>query len=419
MGSIATQQLQLLQSTNKEEIKYIIFDYLGNRKGDTTKNILVTAPSQIQPINANLSVEYLRPLKNVINQIQLNNVDVVNKNPTFRYASFDWDIGTNNSVQLSGLLDPKPISGNYIVKSPVTEMPTGASKGNPIVSTNLSTTFINLGSDLEFGFYYYFSSQILQDTYTFYVTAGLDTTGDGNIDLSYSFTDNKFKSGTFTDDEFFKQFTTNSLNQWVKVSQTLNAPVTTSTSINAKISIYPPSRNTTGFLFGANYYDAFYLGNKNTLGKKFIEKKTQGIFTLGTITEFTRVTGSLKQGKKLNTNNLKESLFVGRFEGSFKRKNFPESKTLDSIVNQEVINDYRASVKRYEGDFYRKDDSTDPLQFFNKIWVNFGTSTLQDLSSAIIDSMEYNVKSNTYKIIMHLPNQDDDILTFDEFYYED
>jgi len=127
----------------------------------------------------------------------------------------------------------------------------------------------------------------------------------------------------------------------------------------------------------------------------------------------------LKQGKKLNTNNLKESLFLGRFEGSFRRKNFPESKTLDSIVNQEVINDYRASVKRYEGDFYRKDDSTDPLQFFNKIWINFGTSTLQDSSSAIIDSMEYNVKSNTYKIIMHLPNQDDDILTFDEFYYED
>jgi len=418
MGSIATQQLNLLQTTSKENIKYEIFDYLGNRKGDTTKNILLVAPTQLQPINSNLSIEYLRPLKNVISQTTLDSVDIVNKNPTFRYSSFDWDLGTGNSIQLSGLLDPKPISGNYLVKSPVTQMPAVGSKGNPIISTNLATTFINLGSDLEFGFYYYFSSQIAQDTYTFYVTAGLDTTGNGLIDQMYSFTDNKFKTGTFTDDEFYKQITTNSLNQWVKFSQSLNAPVTTSSSVKAKISIYPPSRNSTAFLFGANYYDAFYLGNKNTLGTSFVEKKTQGIFTLGTIVEFSRVTGSLKKSKVLNTNNLQESLFVGRFQGDFKRKSYPESQTLDNIINQEVINDYRTSVKRYEGDFYRRDDSTDPLQFFNKIWINFGTSVLQDSVSSMIDSLEYNVKSNTYKIIMHLPNQDDDISTFDEFYYE-
>ena len=63
----------------------------------------------------------------------------------------------------------------------------------------------------------------------------------------------------------------------------------------------------------------------------------------------------IKDKQTINTNNLAESDFIGRFEGTFSRKGFNESKTLDNIINQEVItNDYRASVKRYEGDFYRK-----------------------------------------------------------------
>ena len=51
----------------------------------------------------------------------------------------------------------------------------------------------------------------------------------------------------------------------------------------------------------------------------------------------------------------------------------------------------------------------------HKLWVNFGTAVLQEPVSCIIDSLEYNVKQNTYNIIMHIPNADDDIISYDTY----
>ena len=83
MATIQEQQTQLLQSTGTENIKFTTFNYEGIRTGSTTKNILKTAPDVMKPINANLSVEHLRPLKSVLNKIKLTSVNVINKNPTF------------------------------------------------------------------------------------------------------------------------------------------------------------------------------------------------------------------------------------------------------------------------------------------------------------------------------------------------
>ena len=44
----------------------------------------------------------------------------------------------------------------------------------------------------------------------------------------------------------------------------------------------------------------------------------------------------------------------------------------------------------------------------NKIWIDFGATVLREDVSCILDSMTYNVKRNTYEVIMHIPNQDDD-----------
>ena len=110
----------------------------------------------MKPINANLSVEHLRPLKSVLNKIKLTSVNVINKNPTFRYGSFDWSLGVNNTIRLSGIIDPEPISGNYLLFSPITEMPIGTSKGNPVIKTKLSTTTLKPGNEVEYGFYYNF-----------------------------------------------------------------------------------------------------------------------------------------------------------------------------------------------------------------------------------------------------------------------
>ena len=424
MGNIRSEQLRLLQDNGTENIKFHIFDYSGSGKGTVTKDVLVSVPSILQPINENLSIEYLRPLRNVILKTELNKSDTINKNPNFRYKTYHWTVSSGNDIRLQGLIDPIPVSGSYFLFSPQTEMPfVDTDKGTAIITNELLKTYINTGSDIEFGFNYYFNTYGSGgDSYIFYITAGLDTTGNGTIDMGYSFDDNKFEagSGTYTADKYFKKIQTNSMNQWVKFVQILNAPQTTNASPNIKVEIYPPFRSSTGeIVLRSNYYDVIYIANKNTLGKKYLAKREQGVYTLGSIVQTSTFTGNYERDDVLNTNNLQDSMFLGRIQGEYKRKNYPESRTLDSIISQEIINDYRTSVKRYEGDFYRKDSSEDPIQFHNKVWVNFGTSVLQDVVSAMIDSMEYRVKSNEYSVVMHLPNQDDDLETFEQLYYED
>ena len=79
---------------------------------------------------------------------------------------------------------------------------------------------------------------------------------------------------------------------------------------------------------------------------------------------------------------------------------------MEKLVSQQVINDYRNNLVRYEGKLYNL--IVTPMALQNKIWVNFGSSILQEPVSCIIDQMTYNVKRNTYEVVMHLPNQDDD-----------
>ena len=77
-----------------------------------------------------------------------------------------------------------------------------------------------------------------------------------------------------------------------------------------------------------------------------------------------------------------------------------------NFAQDRVHSDYRNYVVRYEGDVYNNIEA--PLSPHNKVWINFGTSVLQEPVSCYIDSLEYNMKRNTYKVVMHIPNQDDD-----------
>jgi len=103
--------------------------------------------------------------------------------------------------------------------------------------------------------------------------------------------------------------------------------------------------------------------------------------------------------------NQEYSKISGEFYRSRDKTNY--LKSIEQITTQQVINDYRDFVIRYEGDLYN--NNVLPLGLHNKIWINFGSSVLQEPVSCYIDSMSYNVKKNTYNIIMHIPNQNDDL----------
>lgn len=74
---------------------------------------------------------------------------------------------------------------------------------------------------------------------------------------------------------------------------------------------------------------------------------------------------------------------------------------------QYVLNDHRNNLVKYSGTLYS--NNITPLSVHNKIWVDFGTSILQEPVSCYIDGLTYNVKQNEYQVNMHVPNQDNDI----------
>ena len=51
---------------------------------------------------------------------------------------------------------------------------------------------------------------------------------------------------------------------------------------------------------------------------------------------------------------------------------------------------------------------TKPLSFENKIWFNW-IDVLEDEQASIIDGLTYSVKSGKYKVISHVPNDDNDL----------
>lgn len=81
-------------------------------------------------------------------------------------------------------------------------------------------------------------------------------------------------------------------------------------------------------------------------------------------------------------------------------------KLYEAVLKQR-INDFKTPMTRYEGTFYN--NNTEPLSLMSKIWIDYGENILRENNSGIIDGLEYNVKSNEYNVIMHLPNQDNQL----------
>jgi hypothetical protein len=72
---------------------------------------------------------------------------------------------------------------------------------------------------------------------------------------------------------------------------------------------------------------------------------------------------------------------------------------------QQILNDYRTYVPRYEGTGYGQ--RSKPLTPLNKLYVNF--DSYKDDESSMIDTLKYNLRRNTFEFIAHTPNNDPDV----------
>lgn len=435
MATIREQQLTLLQNTNAENIEFKVYDKDGVAKSDLnqTKDVLISSPSTLQPINNNLSIEYLRPLKYAIKSTKTKDIHLINKNPNFRYDKFNWDIDDNDTPKIARVIQPgklylgvNPISGlSCLEQSQVTS----ENKTDHLIKNILSESPIVNGMEIEISFHYYAQSYVTFPgvSHKFYLSIGVDTTNNNTVDKMLNFETNKFETGTFTNDEYFKRIEINEFNKWVKYKTNITSANFDVDTVKLEVKLFRASVSVTGSIVLSSisrlFIDAFYITQKKNINT-LIQTKTKGaIFNFeGSDVLVSENTGSYQNNKtfhsdEFDTNDIN---YIEPQGNQFGRKDRIENinKTLDKLVLQEILNDYRISLKRYEGDFYRNDSIELPIHLYNKIWVNFGINTLQDPVASMIDSMEYNVKQNRYNITMHLPNQDDDETTYDTFRFE-
>lgn len=429
MGTIRTEQTRLLQENGTENIEFFVYDKDGVAKTTLkqTKDVLKQVPSTITPINSDLVAEYIRPLRDAIKTTKASSFQLLNKNPNFRYNSFNWDITASKAtIQIPSqiLAGVNPVSGIYCLYQE--QMPVTPEKTTYMIKNILSDTRIVSGRDIEISWnYYMYSGGLGSPLMNQYITVGLDSTNDGTINKMYNFEENKFETGTFTDDKFFKKIDYTQFDSWNKYKTTLQSNLT-GTETNPHIEVKLFQTTSPGFLFGKAFYDGISISQKASVTKSIHTKRRGGIFALvdgivQQIDDEANISGEYKQKETILSNEL-DSLNVASIEFTYGRKDRPNSlfnaNTLDKCVLQEIINDFREPLKRYEGSFYKDDSDVVPIYFYNKLWINFGTAVLQEPVSAIIDEMEFNVKQNEYRIVMHLPNQDDDKVTYDLYKFE-
>ena len=89
----------------------------------------------------------------------------------------------------------------------------------------------------------------------------------------------------------------------------------------------------------------------------------------------------------------------------FKRSNDTIYRFIEDITSQQRINDNRVKMERYEGTFKRINDKV-PVSLYDRILVNF--ASFKETKPAVIDTLKYNLKSNTYQFTAHLADQETD-----------
>ena len=369
-------------------------------------------------LGSDLVKEYIRPVNDVTLEINLkqNNNNKI-QNAGFEYDTLSW---STSSITGSGAI-ATDIVFQGLQSYKTTGTTSFANQLNPdTIIHQTRSVFYNASKKYKLKFRYYNDDTGSTGTKNFMIIVYLEGT-----DVPNSITISRYlvNSGTIDEPTYSWSdessvtpisITIDENNSWNEVE--LDVPMipsafTSGYAPEVKITLCEP------YIQTSTNYNAFYYDNV-----EFYEIGADGedLFTPSDSVVMTRTqSGSNNFSGTIETKDIVQSnemqryqYFKGKIQGDFKRsrENHANLKqSLDRIITQEILNDYRTYVIRYSGTLYNQSSNKVPLSMHNKVWVNYGSSVLQEPVSAYIDGMSYNVKENTFEVEMHTPNQDNDV----------
>lgn len=382
-GILTAKQAFLAGGT--EEIKYLIFNYLGAYQSTTQPSMLYIAPSQAQPINNNLVREIKRPVKRyqeVVN-IEQKQIDL-NYNGSFEFDLENWsnDSGsyTISDVPFAGLKSYRFTEYTQTLGSYTQKL--HSTGGQNIVKGNQYQLLISVNVDEASGGFNgtripYYIRYLNSGNYWYWSTVNQSWGNSGTILWNEKILD--------AEGEY----------EVIKIT-TLAAPDGGPMEIGIGVTYIDASGSYT-----ATYIDNFVLRNIDTeqnVYKEILFIRVQNTSFIAT---------DLMEHEGIYQSSVPDFIFLGAFftNNTFKRAQDSTAKVIEEIVTQQRINDFRQYSKTYEGDFYNQ-VQYNMLSMAHKFFINFATP---ETDSAIMDSIKLSVKSNVYTVRCHIPNNYTDI----------
>jgi len=393
--------------TNGTELpKFVVYNYNGVYQSTSNIDVLYKLPTNLTPLDNNLTKEYLRPLKRFdithnVSQYLKTNFTVLG-NSGFENGLANWSTYTSTATTSPGALSSEfSKQGNNSFKNDQTQTSTNTRKTLSYSQGYGTTNNTNRGHTLKINTYFESTSSYASTTeFSFRWQVRIeDDTPIPPTDPTYYYNSS---SESWTTTATINTQVADHADAWEEFSYDLGSFPYTGTLY---IDLYEPRTSVSGHL-EAIYYDNITMnmdikdGNKRTPLFASIDG-----FQYSRIKTSTNDTGTLELSElQLSSNNYRNTNIFEAIRPRDDNANFV--KSLEEIITQQVINDFRNHLIRYEGKLYNLENK--PMGLHNKIWVDFGATVLREDVSCILDSMTYNVKRNTYDVIMHIPNQDDD-----------
>jgi len=411
MGQIRTYQTDYLR-TGSEQINYKRFDSDGVYIETVDDNILINCPTDVVPLDRSLQKLYDKPLNKVKFTSTLINYNPKTSNSQFLFDDEGWVLGTGGLNHTAATVvedtnyDVKALSVNKFLTA------SGSLVTADIIKTKLSDTTIRQSLPIIISFSYYIKDNAIPPfttivgDYRFDIRAKVDASGDGSVDHIYNFDTDEWEE--LNGQSYNYQLLNNETGKWVGFTKTIQ-PFFYRNAQGGLIDVFDKEIE----------ISISYPNNLDTSDQTFIDNFSVSEKIESNISKITNVrerfsydsgyTGEYET-ESIMSNELKNNIgFFGRIQGNYKRLRDGAGKTLEAIITQEIINDSRDHLTKYEGDFRNVGENNVGLH--NKIWVDFGADTLEEPVSCYIDAMTFNVKRGDYQIRMHVPNQDDDYPT--------
>jgi len=398
VSNIRTSIKNQLVSSSDEVVQTDLYNTSGVYQSASNDSVLRIVPTTLKSVGGDLVREYIQPLNKARYNFKTTQANIYEftRNVGFEYGSYGWTLTSYASL----ITDETDQQGNKAIKLVSAPSSGTTLMFESLLSTAKSWNQNNSGVIAQIGVFPEKNQNTLSSfkiQFQILVVAGPNT----------HYWDAENSTWTTTATTIQRDIET--FNNWQTISINLsgNGYPTSLTGQQIGIKIFNCTYSGTGLV-------DIYFDNVGIIGNFFRPDGTAVTGDTNVNIPSTYIEFAERNNSTLVFSDEKTITGTYYFGGvpttdyAFHRtRDYNTRKPIFERHLQNIMNDYRAFVVRYEGTF--RNEIQNPLSMHNRLWFNFGASIAQDEQSCFINGLEYKVKSAYAKIIAHLPNDDDDI----------